>query len=96
MVDAYTNGAIGHAGVALSFAFVIVAMIYAVGHLSGAHLNPAVTIGFWSVGRFPSTEVVPYILSQLAGATAAAAESTSSVIGISISAGARQLVSLHD
>ncbi len=80
MVNAHTNGAIGHAGVALSFAFIIVAMIYAVGHLSGAHLNPAVTIGFWSVGRFPSSEVVPYILSQLVGATAAAAALTVALV----------------
>ena len=71
MVDASTHGAIGHAGVALSFAFVIVAMIYALGHLSGAHLNPAVTIGFWSSGRFPSSEVAPYVLSQCVGAVVA-------------------------
>ena len=71
MVDAYSHGAIGHAGVALAFAFVIVAMIYATGHLSGAHLNPAVTIGFWSARRMPSREVLPYIAAQCAGAIAA-------------------------
>jgi aquaporin Z len=71
MVDAFSHGAVGHAGVALSFAFVVAAMIYATGHLSGAHINPAVTIGFWSVGRFPSREVVPYILAQCIGAIAA-------------------------
>jgi MIP family channel proteins len=71
MVDAYTHGAIGHAGVALAFAFVIVAMIYATGHLSGAHLNPAVTIGFWSVRRMASREVLPYVAAQCAGAVLA-------------------------
>jgi MIP family channel proteins len=71
MVDAFSHGAIGHAGVALSFAFVIVAMIYATGHLSGAHLNPAVTLGFWSARRFPAREVAPYIAAQCIGAVAA-------------------------
>ena len=59
MVNAFTDGAVGHAGVALAFAFVVTAMIYAVGHLSGAHINPAVTLAFWSVRRFPAAEVVP-------------------------------------
>ena len=71
MVNAYTGGVVGHVGVALAFAFVVVAMIYALGHLSGAHINPAVTIAFWSVRRFPASEVVPYVLAQCAGATAA-------------------------
>ena len=71
MVDAYSGGAIGHAGIALAFAFVVMAMIYALGHLSGAHINPAVTIAFWSVGRFPRAEVVPYIAAQCIGAAAA-------------------------
>lgn len=73
MVDAYSAGAIGHAGIALAFAFVVTAMIYALGHLSGAHINPAVTLGFWSVGRFPGREVLPYVAAQCAGAVAAAA-----------------------
>ena len=71
MVDAYSGGAIGHTGVALAFAFVVIAMVYALGHLSGAHINPAVTIGFWSAQRFPSGEVGPYVLAQLLGAVAA-------------------------
>jgi hypothetical protein len=67
MVNAFVPGSIGHVGVALSFAFVIVAMIHALGHLSGAHLNPAVTIGFWSARHFPSNEVIPYIAAQCVG-----------------------------
>jgi aquaporin Z len=71
MVNAYTEGAIGHAGVALAFAFVVVAMIYALGHISGAHINPAVTVAFWSVRRFPGRDVLPYVLAQCTGAAAA-------------------------
>lgn len=72
MVDARTGGAIGVAGVALAFAFVVTAMVYALGHLSGAHINPAVTVGFWSVRRFPTPEVVPYVLAQVLGGVVAA------------------------
>jgi MIP family channel proteins len=71
MVDAYTHGAVGHVGVSLAFGFVVIAMVYALGHLSGAHINPAVTIAFWSVRRFPSTEVLPYLIAQSSGAAAA-------------------------
>lgn len=71
MVNAATHGTIGHAGVALAFAFVIVAMIFALGHISGAHFNPAVTLGFWSARRFPTREVLPYIAAQCIGATLA-------------------------
>jgi MIP family channel proteins len=71
MVNAYSGGAVSHVGVALAFAFVVLAMIYALGHLSGAHINPAVTLAFWSVRRFPSGEVVPYVAAQCAGAVAA-------------------------
>ena len=73
MANAHSHGMVGHVGVALAFAFVIVAMICAVGHLSGAHLNPAVTVGFWASGRFPGREVLPYVVSQCLGAIAAAA-----------------------
>jgi MIP family channel proteins len=71
MVNAYSGGVVGHVGVGLAFAFVVIAMIYALGHLSGAHINPAVTIAFWSVRRFPPAEVIPYVLAQCAGAVAA-------------------------
>lgn len=71
MVDAYTGGVIGHPGVALAFAFVVLAMIYTIGHLSGAHINPAVTIAFWSARRFPGKEVLPYLSAQCAGAVLA-------------------------
>src|SRR4051812_45107002 len=67
-VNAYTNGMLGHVGVALAFAFVVIAMACALGHLSGAHINPAVTIAFWSVRRFPGGEVLPYLVAQCGGA----------------------------
>lgn len=70
MVNAVTAGAVGHVGVALAFTFVVMGMIYALGHLSGAHINPAVTIAFWSVRRFPPAGVVPYVLAQCTGAVA--------------------------
>jgi len=71
VVNSYAGGAVGHVGVGLAFAFVVIAMVYALGHLSGAHINPAVTIAFWSAGRFPTVEVVPYVLAQCTGAAAA-------------------------
>src|ERR671915_142751 len=69
-VNLHTQGTVSHVGVALSFAFVILAGVYALGHISGAHFNPAVTAGFWLSGRFPRQELLPYILAQLSGATA--------------------------
>ena len=87
MVDAASNGAISHAGVSLAFAFVVIAMVFALGHISGAHINPAVTIGFWSVRRFPSRDVIPYIAAQCAGAIAASAVSRS-VLGVAGQMGA--------
>ena len=68
MADAVSSGAVTHVGVSLAFAFVILAMIYALGHLSGAHINPAVTVAFWSVRRFPTREVLPYVAAQCMGA----------------------------
>jgi MIP family channel proteins len=73
MVNAATGGSLGVPGIALAFAFVIIAMVYALGHLSGAHLNPAVTVAFWSTGRFRSSNVAPYVIAQCAGAIAASA-----------------------
>jgi aquaporin Z len=62
------TGAVSHVGVALTFGLIVLAMIYAVGDVSGAHLNPAVTLGFYAAGRFGGRQVVPYLLSQAAGA----------------------------
>jgi len=72
MVDAKTR-ALGHVGVALSFGLVIMVMIYAVGHISGAHFNPAVTFSFALTRHFPRTMVPLYWAAQLAGALLAAA-----------------------
>lgn len=63
---------IGFAGVALAFGLTVVTMAYAVGHISGGHFNPAVSIGLWAGGRFSVKDLLPYILSQCAGAIAAA------------------------
>lgn len=62
------DGAISHVGVALTFGLIVFAMIAALGDVSGAHLNPAVTIGFYLARRFPGPTVLPYILSQCVGA----------------------------
>ena len=72
MVDAKTH-ALGHVGVAITFGLVIMAMIYAVGHVSGAHFNPAVTFAFALTRHFPWSRALAYWLAQLAGALAAAA-----------------------
>jgi aquaporin NIP len=72
MVEAKT-GALGHVGVALTFGLVIMAMIYAVGHISGAHLNPAVSLAFALNRHFPWTKLLGYWAAQLAGALTAAA-----------------------
>jgi aquaporin Z len=63
---------IGFLGVSLAFGLTVLTMVYAIGHISGCHLNPAVSFGLWAGGRFPLGELVPYILSQVAGAIAAA------------------------
>ena len=72
MVDAKTDE-LGHVGIALTFGLVIMAMIYAVGHISGAHLNPAVTFAFSLSRHFPWTRALGYWAAQLVGALAAAA-----------------------
>jgi aquaporin Z len=64
---------IGFAGVALAFGLTVLTMAYAIGHISGCHLNPAVSVGLWVGGRFPASELGPYIASQVAGAISGAA-----------------------
>src|SRR5262245_29427054 len=59
---------IGLLGVSLAFGLTVVTMAYAIGHISGCHLNPAVSIGLWAGGRFPASNVVPYIVAQVLGA----------------------------
>jgi aquaporin Z len=68
VVNDVHGGAVTHVGIALTFGLVVLAMVYAVGDVSGAHLNPAVTFGFTAAGRFAARDAVPYIASQLAGA----------------------------
>jgi aquaporin Z len=72
LAAAFPSTGIGFAGVALAFGLTVVTMAYAVGHISGGHFNPAVTIGLYAGGRVPAASVVPYILAQLAGAIVAA------------------------
>ena len=63
---------IGFLGVSLAFGLTVLTMAYAVGHISGGHFNPAVSFGLWAGGRFPSGDLLPYILAQVVGAIAAA------------------------
>jgi len=68
VIDEVSHGAVTHAGVALTFGLIVLAMIYTLGDISGAHINPAVTIGFWISRRLPGREVLGYIASQCGGA----------------------------
>lgn len=69
---AFPELGIGFVGVALAFGLTVLSMAYAVGHISGGHFNPAVTLGLWASGRCANKHVVPYILAQLVGAVVAA------------------------
>lgn len=73
LAAAFPELGIGFAGVALAFGLTVLTMAYAVGHISGGHFNPAVTVGLFAGGRFPAKDVVPYIIAQVVGAIAAAA-----------------------
>jgi aquaporin Z len=72
LAAAFPSTGIGFAGVALAFGLTVVTMAYAVGHVSGGHFNPAVSVGLYAGGRLPASHLLPYILAQLAGAIAAA------------------------
>jgi aquaporin Z len=72
LAAAFPGLGIGFAGVALAFGLTVLTMAYAIGHISGCHLNPAVTIGLWAGGRFPASRLIPYIVAQVLGAIAAA------------------------
>ena len=72
LAAAYPELGIGFAGVSIAFGLTVVTMAYAIGHISGCHLNPAVTLGLWAGGRFPAKDILPYIIAQVLGATAGA------------------------
>ena len=71
LAAAFPNVGIGLLGVSLAFGLTVVTWVYAFGHISGGHLNPAVSVGLWMGGRFPASELVPYIVVQVLGAIVA-------------------------
>jgi aquaporin Z len=71
LAGAFPELGIGFAGVSLAFGLTVLTMAYAIGHISGCHLNPAVSIGLWAAGRFPAKDLLPYIVAQVLGAIAA-------------------------
>jgi aquaporin Z len=73
LAAAFPELGIGLTGVSLAFGLTVVTMAYAIGHISGCHLNPAVSVGLYVGGRFPARELIPYIVSQVLGAIAAGA-----------------------
>ncbi|MFN3515810.1 MAG: aquaporin Z [Novosphingobium sp.] len=72
LAASYPELGIGFVGVSLAFGLTVLTMAYAVGHISGGHFNPAVTVGLWAGGRFSSRDVLPYIIAQVVGAIIAA------------------------
>ena len=72
IVNDLYGGSLGHLGVSLVFGLIVMTMIYSVGNISGAHLNPAVTLGFFFAGRLEASLVVPYVMAQIFGAFTAA------------------------
>jgi aquaporin Z len=72
LAAAFPEHGIHFVGVSLAFGLTVLTMAYAVGHVSGGHFNPAVTVGLWAGGRFPASGVLPYIVAQVVGATLAA------------------------
>lgn len=72
LAAAFPELGIGFVGVSLAFGLTVLTMAYAVGHISGGHFNPAVTLGLWAGGRFPAGEIIPYWIAQVLGAVAAA------------------------
>ena len=73
LAAAFPGVGIGLHGVSLAFGLTVVTMAYAIGHISGCHLNPAVSIGLWAGGRFSGSQLVPYIVAQVLGALLAGA-----------------------
>lgn len=73
LAAAFPQVGIGLHGVSLAFGLTVLTMAFAIGHISGCHLNPAVSVGLWAGGRFPGKELLPYIVAQVAGAVAAGA-----------------------
>src|SRR5438046_4805223 len=73
VIDEVTGGGVSHIGIALTFGLIVLAMVYTLGDISGAHINPAVTIGFWAARRFDARKVLPYIVNQCLGAFLASA-----------------------
>src|SRR6478736_7815731 len=67
LAAAFPNLGIGFHGVALAFGLTVLTMAYAIGHVSGCHLNPAVSVGLWAGKRFPTRELLPYIVAQVIG-----------------------------
>jgi aquaporin Z len=72
LAAAFPNVGIGLLGVSLAFGLTVLTMAFAIGHISGCHLNPAVSVGLWAGGRFPASKLLPYIVAQVLGAIVAA------------------------
>ena len=88
VVNQVSQGRVTHLGISLVFGLIVLAMIYTIGHISGAHMNPAVTLGFYSAGRHPKGEIAPYVLAQLVGALAASISLKLMFLGQSTNLGA--------
>ena len=71
LAAAFPELGIGFLGIALAFGLTVLTMAFAIGHISGCHLNPAITVGLWAGGRFPTREIVPYVAAQVLGGIAA-------------------------